>query len=77
MTKTGKRPFANLRKWRDHIYMCERCGICREKVWRELNFHKVCPVREAGEEYGCESYTMRGRMMLTRVISHARSPTES
>ena len=59
-----------LEKYRDEIYLCFRCGVCRSKYTETV--HRVCPVREHTE--GFEHYFGRGRVQIARGILEEAFP---
>ncbi|RLA92464.1 MAG: Fe-S oxidoreductase [Deltaproteobacteria bacterium] len=53
-----------LEKYKEDIYKCAQCGVCRAKYTKEVRY--VCPVRE--HTGGFEHYFARGRILIARGI---------
>jgi len=57
---------AELEKHRKEIYLCSRCGYCREMVRARDGTNLVCPVRE--HTGGFDAYTAKGRLVIARAL---------
>jgi len=56
----------SLEDYRREIYLCSRCGYCRDMVRARDNTDLVCPIRE--NTGGFDSFTARGRNVIARGI---------
>ncbi|MBS7644312.1 (Fe-S)-binding protein [Candidatus Bathyarchaeota archaeon] len=52
--------------FRKEIYLCSRCGYCRDMVRARDNTDRLCPIRE--NTGGFEIYSSRGRNWIARQI---------
>lgn len=55
-----------LEEYKEDIYLCSRCGYCRDMVRARDNTNLVCPIRE--QTGGFDSYTARGRNWIARQV---------
>lgn len=56
------------------IYLCSRCGYCRDMVRARDNTDHLCPIRE--NTGGFEIYSARGRNWIARQILEGRMSTK-
>ncbi|UCG36380.1 MAG: (Fe-S)-binding protein [Candidatus Bathyarchaeota archaeon] len=56
----------SLSDYKDDVYLCARCGYCRDMIRARDKTAQVCPIRE--NTGGFESYTARGRNIIARGI---------
>ena len=55
----------SLKKAKEDIYRCFRCGYCREMIRGLTNTYLVCPSREY---FRWEEYDARGRVLVARAL---------
>lgn len=55
-----------LEKYKEDIYLCSRCGYCRDMVRARDNTDRLCPIRE--NTGGFDSYSPRGRNWIARQV---------
>lgn len=58
-----------LEKYARELYLCNRCGYCREMIDPTRGVYGICPSWEAR---GFESYTARGTIHIARAIYEGR-----
>jgi Fe-S oxidoreductase len=63
---TRSRRGRTLEDYRQEIYLCSRCGYCRDMVRARDATDLVCPIRE--KTGGFDSFTARGRNIIARGI---------
>jgi len=63
---TRSRHGRSLENYKREIYLCSRCGYCRDMVRARDTTDFVCPIRE--NTGGFESFTARGRNIIARGI---------
>ncbi len=59
-----------LEKAKKSVYLCARCGYCRDMVRARDNTDLMCPLRETTS--GFESFTARGRNWILRLFLEGR-----
>lgn len=63
---TRSRRGRSLENYKHEIYLCSRCGYCRDMVRARDATDVVCPIRE--NTGGFDSFTARGRNIIARGI---------
>ena len=58
-----------LEKYHRELYLCNRCGYCREMIDPTVEAYRICPAYEAK---GFESYTARGTIHIARALYEGR-----
>ena len=54
-----------LKKEKGRIYICWRCGDCREEVSYKKGFYKACPVYDV---LGFKTHVSMGRVAIARGV---------
>lgn len=63
-------PLERLEEYKKDIYLCARCGYCRDMVRARDNSDLICPLRE--NTGGFDFYTARGRNWIARQLLEGR-----
>lgn len=71
MRKKGR----NIEDYKEDLYLCARCGYCRDMVRARDQTDLVCPLRESTG--GFDSFTARGRNIIARGILEGRIDTSA
>ena len=65
-TTKQRRKRRRLEDYKKDVYLCARCGYCRNMVRARDDTDLVCPIRE--NTGGFDSFTARGRNIIAKVI---------
>ncbi|MBE0512009.1 (Fe-S)-binding protein [Candidatus Bathyarchaeota archaeon] len=65
-TTKRRRKGRSLENYKKDVYLCARCGYCRNMVRARDDTDLICPIRE--NTGGFDSFTARGRNIIARVI---------
>ncbi|MHA1833325.1 MAG: (Fe-S)-binding protein [Candidatus Baldrarchaeia archaeon] len=70
-----RRKRRSLEDYKEDLYLCARCGYCRDMVRARDQTDLVCPLRE--NTGGFDSFTARGRNIIARAILEGRIGTST